>query len=111
MAYSELSSFEEMMDCGIISSEEFEIVQSIQMKGRKEEIKQLFKKHGCLDLYKFITCPSDGRLKLRIPAILRREYNLRQDYKFKTEKEIIVLQEGQNGNIDQQTDPGKDSSY
>ena len=89
MAYSELSSFEEMMDCGIISNEEFEIVQSIQMKGRKEEIKQLFKKHGCLDLYKFITCPSDGRLKLRIPAILRREYNLRQDYKFKTEKEII----------------------
>ena len=29
----------------------------------------------------------------------------------KTEKEIIVLQEGQNGNIDQQTDPGKDGSY
>ncbi len=29
----------------------------------------------------------------------------------KTEKEIIVLQEGQNGNIDQQADPGKDESY
>ena len=29
----------------------------------------------------------------------------------KTEKEIIVLQEGQNGNIDQQTDPGKDEPY
>ena len=29
----------------------------------------------------------------------------------KTEKEIIVLQEGQNGKIDQQTDPGKDGSY
>lgn len=29
----------------------------------------------------------------------------------KTEKEIIVLQEGQNGYIDQQADPGKDESY
>ncbi len=29
----------------------------------------------------------------------------------KTEKEIIVLQEGQNGTIDQQKDPGKDESY
>ena len=29
----------------------------------------------------------------------------------KTEKELIVLQEGQNGNIDQQPDPGKDETY
>ena len=29
----------------------------------------------------------------------------------KTEKEIIVLQEGQNGSIHQQTNPGKDESY
>ena len=29
----------------------------------------------------------------------------------KTEKELIVLQEGQNGNIDQQPDPGKNETY
>ncbi len=79
------------LDGGIISSEELEIIKNIEMKGKKGELKKLFRKFGCEEQFKFTPCPSDGRLKLRIPVALREEYpTLRKDYKYKTEYELLT---------------------
>lgn len=86
---SMLSPFKGMLDCDTISPEEFEIVESILMKGKREEIKKIFKDNGFEDKFKFLYCESDKRYKLRIPASLRNKYNLKPEYKQKSEKEVI----------------------
>ncbi len=83
------TSFKRMFACGIISQEEFETVQAIQMKGKREEIKKLFKDNGLEDKFKFTYCKSDDRYKLRIPAALKSKYDLKAEYKQKSEKEVI----------------------
>lgn len=84
-----LRAFEGMLDCGTISYEEFEIVRTIQMKGKREEIRRLFKNNGYEAQFKFMYCKSDERYKLRIPAALRTKYDLKAEYKQKSEKEVI----------------------
>ena len=86
---SVLSSLLEMQECGTISKEEFETVEAIIMKGKKDEIKKLFKDNGLEDKFKFLYCESDKRYKLRVPVSLREKYNLKSEYKYKSEKEII----------------------
>ena len=86
---SVLSSLKGMLECGTISQEEFETAEAIIMKGKREEIKKLFKDNGVEDKFKFIYCESDKRYKLRIPVALRSKYELKPEYKQKSEKEII----------------------
>ena len=79
---SVLSSLLEMQECGTISKEEFETVEAIIMKGKKDEIKKLFKDNGLEDKFKFLYCESDKRYKLRVPVSLREKYNLKSEYLF-----------------------------
>ena len=84
-----LTSFRGMLDYGIITPEEFEIVLKIQMKGKRTEIRKLFKDNGFEDKFKLLYCKSDGRYKLRIPVAMRSKYELKTEYKQKTEREVI----------------------
>lgn len=88
---SMLSPFKGMLDCDTISPEEFEIVESILMKGKREEIKKIFKDNGFEDKFKFLYCESDKRYKLRIPASLRNKYNLKPEYKQKRKSLMLFI--------------------
>lgn len=83
-------SFKRMLDCGILSQEEFETVQAIQMKGKREEIKKLFRDNGLEDKFKFTYCKSDDRYKLRIPTALRSKYDLRRNTNRKVRKRSLT---------------------
>ena len=83
--------FQDLLDNGIISIEEFETVLNIQMKGKREELRRLFRDNGLEDKFKFTYCKSDGRYKIRIPVALRDKYELKAEYKQNSEREVIDI--------------------